>query len=429
MFSKMQNFLEVHLQPIAQKLNQNDIIRAISAGMMGTMPVTLGVAVLSILLYMPFPAWQTFLTNSGILSVGMMVLTVTSNLLAPYALISVAHAYASIKKTSQINAIITALVTFLILMPLNVIEGQYQNSYTISTGYLGSNGLFIAMFLGLLIPSIYNKLMKHVGIKLPDSVPPMVTESLSPTFAAMIIFFCAFLVKYGFSLTSFGNFFDFFNTVIGAPVMSLGASVPALLLAYTFANLLWFFGIHPAAILNIYAPAMSVAMSANIAAFMAGTAAADLPYLGFQVIYGTLTIGGSGVLIGLSLSMLTAKSERYKSLSKLSIAPALFNISEPIMFGFPVVLNPIFFFPMIISVPLVGGVSALLVKLGLGNAFNPVISSPWIMPAPITGFLQGGFGLMIIMLVAVGLSTALYYPFFKAADAAALKEEKGETAE
>ena len=424
MFEKIQAFLEKYLGPLAEKLNKSDVIRSITSGMMGIMPVSLGVSVLSILLYLPITPWQTFLTESGLLGIGMQVLQVTSNMLAPYALISTARAYAENKKINIINVVVLSLAVFFILMPLNVIEGEYMNTYTLPMDYLGSSGLFLAMVLGILIPSIYRRLIGKVGIKLPDSVPPMVTNSLSPTFVSMIIFVSAFLIKFALSCTSFGNFFALFNAIVAAPVMKLGASPAALITVYTFANLLWFFGIHPAAIINVYAPALSIAMSSNVAAFMQGTAAAELPYLSFQIVYATLTIGGSGVMIGLALSMLGAKSERFKSLTKITFIPAMFNISEPIMFGLPVVLNPMFFVPLVLSVPLVGGVSLLLVKFGLGNALNPVISAPWIMPAPITGFLQGGFGYMVIMLVAIALSFLLYFPFFKAADNMALKEEQ-----
>lgn len=393
-------------------------------GMMSTMPITLGVAILAILVYLPIPAWQALISGAGIQEIGVQVLTVTLNMLAPYEVIALARAYATIKNSNVINSIIVALGAFFVLCPLNIIEGTYSNSYTISTSYLGSNGLFLAMILGILIPSIYRFLMKHVGIKLPDSIPPMVTDSLSPTFAAMIIFAGAFLIKWGFSLTAFGNLFDFFNSVVAAPVMKLGCSVPALLIAYTFSNLLWFFGIHPSAILSAYGAAIGVAVAGNVQAYMSGQ---PLPYLQFQLVYALLTMGGSGILIGLSLSMLTAKSERYKSLRNLGFLPSLFNISEPIMFGFPVVMNPIFFIPMVISVPLCGGVAWIMSSMGLGSSLNPAASMPWIMPGPITAFLQGGFSYLLIAVVVVLISTILYFPFFKMADNEALNEEsKGE---
>lgn len=417
---QLQSFLETHLGPFAEKLNKNDIIRTISMGMMGTMPVTLGVAILAILVYLPLPAWQALIAGCGLQETGIQVLTVTLNMLAPYEIICLSYSYAQVKKISVTNSIIVALGTFLILCPLITKKGQYSNTYSISTTYLGSNGLFLALIMGIAIPAIYRHLMKHVGIKLPDSIPPMVTDSLSPTFAAMIIFMCAFVIKWGFSLTSFGNLFDFFNGVIAVPVMKLGASVPALLVVYTFACLLWFFGIHPSAIISAYSPAMGIAMAANVQAYMSHQ---PLPYLTYQLVYSVLSMGGTAVLIGLSISMLSAKSERYRSLRNLSFIPSLFNISEPIMFGFPVVMNPMFFIPFVLSTPVVGIVTWIMAKIGLGAAMNPAIQMPWVMPTAISGLLQGGIGYCLLVLIAAAVSTLLYFPFFKAADNQALKEE------
>lgn len=423
--NKLQDWLQAHLGPLAAKLNKSDVIRTITTGMMGTMPISLGVSILAILIYLPIPAWQTFLSNSGLQEAGVEVLTVTLNLLAIYMVVSISKAYAGIKKISATNSIILALGTFMILCPLNVIKGDYSNSYTISTTYLGSSGIFLAMVIGIFIPFLYSHLMKHVGIKLPDSIPPMVTDSLSPTFCAMILFGGAFLVRWVFSLTPFGNLFDFVNIFVAGPVMKLGASPAGLLIAYWFSTLLWFFGIHPAAILGVYGSAIGIAIASNAQAFLTGQ---PLPYLHFQVIYNLLGMGGSGILIGLALSILTAKSQRYKSLSKLSFIPALFNISEPVMFGFPVVMNPLFFIPFILAVPVCGGISWLLAVAGLGNSLNPVIQTPWAMPSVVTCFLQGGWKYALLCLIITGVSTVLYYPFFRMADNQALNEEQAASA-
>ena len=111
---------------------------------------------------------------------------------------------------------------------------------------MGNNGIFVAMICGLVIPWIFCILMdKNLKLKLPDSVPPMVSESLAPTFVAMILFVILFAVKYGLSLTSYGDLFNAINTIVSKLVMALGTSPWALIGAYCFMNLCWFFGIHP----------------------------------------------------------------------------------------------------------------------------------------------------------------------------------------
>lgn len=294
----------------------------------------------------------------------------------------------------------------------------------INTTYLGSIGIFPAILVGLGGTAIYCELMKHMQFKLPPTVPSMVSDSLSPVFVAMTIFTVTFLAKWGLTFTPWGNLFDMINTVIGTPVMHVGSSPLAVILVYWLSCVFFFFGIHPSSVISVFRPVMSVAMVSNIEAFMGGTAPADLPYLAFSVVSACLIIGGSANAIGLALSMLHAKSERYKALAKVAVVPALFNISEPMMFGFPVVLNPSFLIPMLVDVPICGFAAWGLVVAGLGGGFNPTITVPWIMPGPITGFLQGGFGYMVIILAVIVIATAVWYPFFKSADNMAVKEEQ-----
>ena len=423
MFSKMQAALEKYIAPIAEKLNGSDTIKALSRGMMYTMPITLGVCILAILVNLPIEAWTTFLTNSGLSAVCNEVLTVTMNMLALYIVISIAY---NNGKQKGINGITTAVVTlgvFLVLMPLVVTTEGRSTSYMINTAYLGSSGIFVAIVLGVLVSNIYAFLMKRISIKLPESVPTMVTDSLSPTFVAIIVFTITFLIKWGLTFTPWGNLFDMINQLLATPIMNVGSTPWAIIIAYTFSNILWFFGVHPSAIMNVFSPAISICLLGNLEAFMAGTPVAELPNLAFVTIYAAMSLGGSGNLIGLAISMLTAKSERYKSLVKISAVPCLFNISEPMMFGVPVVLNPIFFLPMILATPICSFVAWGLCGLGLSNAMNPAVMAPWVMPKFISGFMMGGFGLMLVVIICIVISTLLYYSFFKIADHEALKEE------
>ena len=423
MFQKIQALLEKYIAPLAEKINGSDTIKALSRGMMYTMPITLGVCILAILVNLPIPAWSAFLSSTGLSGVCNEVLTVTMNMLALYIVISIAY---NNGKQKGINGITTAVVTlgvFLVLMPLVVnVEGR-STTYLINTAYLGSKGIFVAILLGMIVSNIYVFLMKKMSIKLPDSVPTMVTDSLSPTFVAIIIFTVAFLIKWALSLTAFNNLFDLINQLLATPIMNVGSSPWAIIIAYTFSNLLWFFGVHPSAVMNVFSPAISFCLLGNLEAYMAGTPVAELPNLAFVTIYAAMSLGGSGNLIGLAISMLTAKSERYKSLAKISTVPCLFNISEPMMFGVPVVLNPIFLIPMVLSTPICSLVAWGLCKLGFANSINPAVMAPWVMPKFISGFMSGGVKLLAVVLICTVISVVLYYPFFKVADNEALKEE------
>lgn len=425
-FDKMQAGLEKYIAPLAEKVNGSDVIKALSRGMMYTMPITLGVCVLAILVNLPIEQWTTFLTSSGLSAVCNQVLTVTMNMLALYIVISVAYNHGKQKGVNGITASIVTLGVFLVLMPLNVVTEGRSTSYSISTTYLGSNGIFVAILLGISISWLYAFLMKRIAIKLPESVPTMVTDSLSPTFVAIVIFSFAFLLKWGLTFTAYNNLFDMINEVLAMPIMNVGSSPWAIIIAYTFSNLLWFFGVHPSAVMNVFSPAISVCLLGNLEAFMAGTPVAELPNLAFVTIYAAMSLGGSGNLIGLAISMMKAKSQRYKALFKVAGIPSLFNISEPMMFGVPVVLNPIFFIPMVIATPLCSFIAWGLCNIGLANAINPAVMSPWVMPKFISGFMSGGVGLFAIVMICMITSVLLYYPFFKIADKKACEEENEE---
>lgn len=423
MFNKLQSFLEKFIGPIATKLNKSLIVKGLSSGMMRTMPITLGVAVFAILVNLPIQPWLDFLINSGLSVVTQEIINVTMSMLAIYVVISVSSCYAKVNGESGLTASLISTGAFLCLMPQTV-EGTDGIISALQTSYLGSNGIFVAMLIALLITNIYCWLCKkNIMLKLPDSVPPMVSQSMSPTFVSMIIFVIVLLVKYVVYLTPYGNVFDMLNSTVTQPILNVGGSPLALIGLYTFTNLLWFFGIHPSPIVSVYTPVLITCMTANVEAFMAGTSSANLPHLVFMVVFITMNMGGNGNTLGLAIAMVNAKSERFKAMFKLSFIPCLFNINEPMVFGVPLMLNPIFFIPMVLTTPITGGIAYLFAILGFGNGFNPTVSSPWIMPAPITGLLEGGIMLAIVPLVCILANVILYYPFFKIADNQALKEE------
>lgn len=420
-FEKLQGFLEKFIGPVAQKLNESDLIRGLSNGMMQTLPITLGVSVFAILVNFPIGIWQTFLNQTGLYYTTQEILSATMSMLAVYIVVSVAYFYTNIKKESGLVAAVLSLGAFLCLMPQSV-EGKDGAVSALKSSYLGSNGIFIAIIVALVVSTLYVELMKkNLSIKLPESVPPMVSQSLSPTFVSIIIFTLVLIVKFLFTFTSFGNIFDFVAEVITAPVMYFGSSPWALIALYTITNILWFFGIHPSPIVNMYTPVLIAAITADAEAYMNGE---SLPYLVFQVVFICMNLGGNGNTIGLAIDMLTAKSERFKAMAKLSVIPSIFNINEPMVFGVPLMLNPVFFLPMALTTPITGIVAYLLCKVGMAASFNPTISVPWIMPGPVTGILEGGILTGLIVCVCIIANMALYFPFFRMADKQALREEQ-----
>ncbi len=407
--------------PAIAKLGNNQVLKAITAGMMATMPLSLGTSIIAVVANFPIAAWTTWLAKTG-LSVHMSaVISGSTTIIAVYLAFVIGYHYAKEKGSDAITAGILSLASFLILMPQSVAVGEIQVA-GLAQKYLGASGVFVAIICGIFVSGIYTFLKKrNLSIKLPDSVPEMVSQSLSPTFIAMIIFVVIFGVRVFFGFTSYGNAFDAISNIIGKPVMSFGATPAALITLYALTNLFWCFGIHPSALTSFYTPVLLTVITSNVQAFANGE---PLPYLAMIVIYQFMMLGGTGCTLGLTIDMvLFGKSQRFKSLGKLALVPNLFNINEPIIFGAPIVYNPIFMLPMVGVAVANGLLVFLLTNLGWFATYNPTIKVPWTMPGPVIHFLQSGWLPALIALVVIAMDALIYLPFFKVADGLALKEE------
>lgn len=424
MFEKFQSMLEKFVGPIASKMAENKTIQAVTNGMMSMLPVTLGVAFIAIIGQLPVPAWQNFLTQIGVAPLVTQLANVTSGLYAMYVVITIAYETAKIEESNKITAVVLSVAVFLILCPqIETITPDGMTAYSLGISSLGSEGIFVGMLTSLFVTKFYTFMVKKnkLTIKLPDTVPPMVSDSLSPTFVALFIFLIAFALKIGFVFSPFGDILNFVNTIITAPISSLGSSPLSVIIIFTFANLLWFFGIHPAAIINLFYAITAPIYMANIEAFLQGV---PMPYAEFMFVSSIIMIGGTGNTIGLAFDMLTSKSERYKAMRPLTFIPSLFNINEPLIFGLPIMLNPIYFIPLMLSVVVPGIIIHLFYSIGFLSYINPVVELPWVMPPVIANFIVGGMQFAVVMIVCIVALAILYYPFFKMADNKHLAEEK-----
>lgn len=415
----IQDFFEEKMGPVMEKMSANKFIRALANGFMLVVPVTLGVAVLAILGNLPIAPWKSFLEGTGLYQVIQDFISLTMSLTAIYLVGALAYRYTQdVRGKDGMIAAIIASASFIALMPIQTDEA---GSTSLLMENFGSNGIFLSMIVGLSVGAAYCALMeKKMTIKMPAAVPPNVSDSLAPTFVVMIIFFLVFALKYVFTLTPFGDIFHFVAVAVQRPVMNIGASAGALLLFELFATLLWFFGVHPNTLNSVLWPILIAATTANIEAYVAGQ---ELPYLAVNVMYPILIIGGQGNTMGLCLSTLFAKSEKYKAMRKLVIPANIFNINEPIIFGFPLMLNPIYFLPMLLTTLVSGGIAIAYLSV-VGISYNPTVSLPWVTPGFITTFMSGGFAYLVLWIILVAVDTVIYLPFFKVDDKRALQEEQ-----
>lgn len=424
MFNKFTSFLERTLQPFAVKMSQNPVIQAITNGMMGIICITVGVCIVSILVNLPFEPWINFLTNIGLLAPAKELISATSSMLALYVVVSISYSYAQKLNQDVKPCVLASLAVFVILMPQTVTVGDSSVAALLSSN-LGSNGMFLAILIGLLVTKFYDTLIKrNISIKMPEQVPPNVSAAMTPIIACMIIFGVALLIKWGFTLTTYGDIYSWFKEILMVPLMAiLGTSMLTPVLYCVIRALFWFFGIHPSPINAVYLPISAAITTANIEAMQAGQ---PIPYILFAIIVLFGMIGGTGATLGLNIVMLKAKSERYKALNKVAFIPGLFNINEPLVFGVPIMYNPIMLIPTILA-PLAGAfVAWVSVATGFINSsnFNPSVSVAWVVPNPIAAFLKGGFPFFIAIMVSLALQCVIFYPFFKMLDDQAYNEEQ-----
>ena len=419
-FDKIQNIMDKTIAPVASKVADSKMLDALMGGMMCTLPMTLGVSVIAILINFPIPGFSDWVVSSGLMATGNSILTVTMNMMGIYISFFIGLRWGKVCGLSGYTGGIVSSAVFLAFMPQQSFEDIPMASF-INTSYMGSNGIFVAILLGLIVPKVTAILMSKLEIKLPDMVPPMVADSLSPMFAAIVLFTAVWFAKWGLSFTPWGNLFDMINTLIGTPVTMVGASPLAYIIVCSLQSIFWFFGVHPNVMLNFYAPVIMACSAANTEAIIAGEA---LPYGAWAVVALGTAIGGQANALGISISLLFTKSERFKALRGIALVPSLFNISEPLMFGLPVVLNPTYFIPFVLNIPVCAIVVQALYALGLGAAFNPTIQLPWVLPQPVIAFMQGGIGCLVISVAVLVVSVLMYTPFTLMADRQALREEQ-----
>lgn len=423
---KFQHAMEGTLLPIANRLSESRLLKAISGGFGMLLPVVIAGAIASLLAGLSFDPYQQAIAAVGLKSVFTFVTTYTTNMLALYAAFAIGCSMAEqqgCEKQSRIMGVVTLLV-FLLLIPTGVGKGDAAVPTAIDTTYFGAAGLFAAIILGLAVPSVYAVFVRNnVSIKMPDGVPPFVSNGFAAIIPTVFVIALFCVVRQLCALTPFGSFSALIYSVLRVPLASLGQSPLTFALFCLVCNLLWFFGIHGGMVVMPFITMLYMpAALENLDAFAAGTTV--MPNVITNTWWFTFVqLGGSGGIIGLALLMsFAAKSARYRSLGRLALVPAVCGISEPVVFGTPLMLNVIMFVPMIVT-PLVTFVlSYVLTIVGVLPVLNGMQLTTG-TPVLVSGFLTGGWQVMVWQAVLVALQAAIYLPFFRILDKEACEEE------
>lgn len=426
--------LEEKLMPMAAKISGNVHLQSIRDGFAIAMPLLIIGSMFMLISNFPIQSWMDLLRNTEvngntIASYFSAATNATFTIMSIFVVIGIGHAYGSKLKVNPLFSGIVSLVAWFILMPFSfefTPEGS-EEALTVSGlsfDWLGSKGVFIGIISAFLAVRIYKTIIdKGLVIKMPAGVPPTVGQSFAALLPSAFVMTAFVLIRFIFTLTPWDNAFNFVYSVLQLPLQHIGGTLTAMVLVYLFAHILWFLGIHGTNITDsMFMPILYALSAENLAKVNAGQLPENIINVQFQNLFATY--GGAGSTLSLLIvAVMIAKSKRLKQLSKLSILPAIFGINEPVIYGLPIVLNPLLIVPFILVPTINIIISYITMNIGLVPIPNGVIM-PWTTPPIVSGFLSSNWQGAVLQIFLIALGCLIYYPFIAAIDKNNLIQEK-----
>lgn len=417
MMKKFESFMEKYLTPIANKMDNQVHLSAVKKAMVAMTPLLLIGSFCLIPEAIPNmigennPVSQWILANLDTIyipyNVGMALMSIYVSAIIAYHL---ANSY----KIDVPGSISMAVIAFLMMAV------DYTEDGGIMTTYLGPKGLFAAMFASLIAVELYRWCKKRkFTIKMPESVPDFVSRSFE-MIPVSVITIGFFLIVRVVCVNGLHTLPPMIFTNLFAPLVGSMDNPLSFTFLQTLSCLLFFFGIHPSVLSPITSPISTQFLAENVAAFKAHEVIPHFYTGGSISAFANFT--GTGVTFGLVFWCLLSKSKAQKQVGRVALIPALFGINEPILFGAPIVLNPIFFIPYVLCGGIIGTIPHWMMAAGL-------VAKPLYTPSYVGVFLEGfltnlDYMSIVANLIQLVLSIAIYYPFFKIYEKRELENEK-----
>lgn len=429
----MRNFnAQKIIQPIMKFVNMRGII-ALKDGMLAILPLTVVGSIFLIIGQLPFDG-----INNAIASVFgeswtepfMQVNAGTFAIMGLVSCFSIAYSYAKNSRVEPLPAGVLSLASFFITLKSYYLpENGESIDDAMSKVWFGGQGIIGAILIGLTVGAIYTLFIeKNIVIKMPPQVPQAISKQFEAMVPAFVIFLLSMIVFIASkAITNGGTFIEMIYDIIQVPLQGLTGSLPGAIGIAFFISFLWWFGVHGQSVVNGIVTALLLSnLDANKELLTAGKLSLEngAHIVTQQFLDSFLLISGSGITFGIVIAMLfMAKSQQFKALGKVAILPALFNVNEPIIFGFPIVMNPVMFIPFM----LVPVLSAILVYGSIAIGFMAPFSGvtlPWSTPVIISGLMVAGWQGAVIQILILAISVVVYYPFFKIQDKIAYTSEQ-----
>ncbi|QPC22647.1 lactose-specific PTS transporter subunit EIIC [Lacticaseibacillus paracasei] len=411
------------LKPVFEAIAANKYVSAIRDGFIACMPIIIFSSIFMMVAYVP-NAWG-FYWPDNVTNALMVAYNYSMGLLALFVAGTTAKNLTDSKnlelpKTNQINpvaVIVASEISFVILSILPLKTG-------VDLTYMGTQGLICAYIVGLIVPNIYYVCIKNnVTIKLPAQVPGNIAQSFKD------------LIPMGLSVTAFWLFGVGFKAATGtvlprwiiqvlSPLFQASDSYLGLALIAGAMAFFWFCGVQgPSIVQPAVVPIMIANTSANLQQYQAGQHVSHV--LAMNTMDYVMNFGGTGSTLVVAFIMLfAARSAQLKAVGKAAFVPGTFSVNEPVLFGMPIIMNPMFFIPFL-ATPIVN-VCLFKFFVSVLGMNSMMYTMPWTVPAPIgilisTGFAPLAFAFVLLTLV---LDVAIYFPFIRVYDSTLLAEEK-----
>ena len=417
--------LESIFMPLAEKIGKNKYLISIRDGFLLTTPLLIIGSFFLLIANFPINNWTEFWARffgENWTAYMAKPTSATFDIMAILAVVGIAYSFSRELNVDKLSGAAVAVVSWFILMPYKVTDGSVTLN-GIPLDWVGSKGIFIGIITAFVSVHIYAWVIKKGWIiKMPKGVPPAVTQSFAALVPSAVVLGVFFLVNSLLALTPYDNAFNFIFKFLQQPLLVLGNTLGAVLVAMGFQHFFWFFGINGGSIVgSIMQPILTPLSIENLSAFQAGN---PLPNVINQQFYDLFTtFGGAGSTLSMLIAMIiVCRSQRIKNLSKISVVPALFGINEPVIFGLPVVLNPTILIPFLLT-PLINILISYFSMVSGLVPFTSGVSMPWTTPVIISGFLTTGWRGALLQLILVILGVFIYMPFVKMMDKQYKKEE------
>lgn len=444
----IQSFMERYFVPLAAKINGQRHVAAVRDAFTLAFPLTMGGSMVILINYVLLDpsGFIAKLLHLGDLipnlaqyqAILSSVVNGTNNILSILIAFLVAYQLAQEMGGDKVLCGITSLSAFFILYPAAQKFAGKNAGTGLTTTYFGAQGLFVGLLVGLLTAELLIRLGKNekLRIKMPEMVPPAVAQSFNLLIPMMLVLAIIGVLNYLFLMITPEGIQVVIYNAIQSPLTSLGSSMGTIIVFVIVQQLLWIIGIHGLNTLNALRSVIFAEQgNANLAYVAVHGSAWGAPFpvnwVSINDAFGNG--GGSGATLGLIISMFIVgrKNKGEFSICKMSLAPGLFNINEPIMFGLPIVMNPMYVIPFILApivCDLIGYFCVCVIKIIPPIAYTVA----WTTPGFLTPFL--GSGADNIMALVIGIlclivSTIIYLPFVAASTRATIKKEAEEAGE